>query len=103
MEVHVRAQPVVVRALICLFRSKYLYRPRVTKIEQFASQEGLSYDYKKVYDVRLPVQAVIKDFAKNLSLLAKVCTAYTGPNDLQSKLDGHELLLQVWCYLCSAF
>ena len=75
----------------------------MSEIVQFASQEGLNFDYKQVCDVRLAVQAVLKDFAKRFSLLAKVCTAYTVQKDLQSKLGGNELLLQVWCCLCSAF
>ena len=62
----------------------------------------MHFDYKKAYDARLAVQAVLVDFAERFSLLAKVCTAYTGHEDLPSKLHGSELLLQVWCYLCSA-
>ena len=47
------------------------------------------------------MEAVLKDFAQRFSLLAELCTAYANPADLQSKLDGNELLRQVWCYLCS--
>ena len=63
---------------------------------RLASQSGFSFDYKRIYDVRLAVHSVVKDFAKRFSLPAKKCTAYTDSGDLETRLDGSESLLQVW-------
>lgn len=56
-----------------------------------ALQKVFDLRYTAVYEDRVAVRVVLKDFAKSYSLPADLCTAW----HLQTRLDGDEVLLQV--------